>query len=781
MSICRPILESALGKRLSDQEFSQIEAEFKQAAIDAGKAFGKNFSALPKADKARLISDKLNQNRASALTSIETQLIRDKQIVDLSGELKTTGGQKLEDISATELADNVNNLVGNTNTRQAFIQRNGSAVTFDTAIEVIKNKLSRIFNTRADYLEDLLGAYSAGKTVLSKGAEDALMDKILSTNYYDDMFNAINKERASVGLPPIKNKLDLTVSRDDMVNLFLNNGRNIDQAAKAFSTAVAPLLKNTVDLELLYKDIYSKRNSLDVSGKPTITLNQLEFKDGAAYMSFVRTFGAEKNLFSHVNSTLDNNARQIAAKRVWGNEDVVTTLEYKIELERTKSNPDKKAIDKLKDALEAYKEVTGLTGREYDTSLLDLSINFIKNWTGVLFLGRAAIKGKATDTLITNIALASRGDVGAALSYNVNAHLNILKSGDADDFYVGLNEYLAGTQHYMNVGGEGVMTKGLSGLIQKANRTAKNLTGAVQAIQAQNIFIRANKRALGKIAESKMFNSKEYPTMISESISVLTHSTINKLGAKSLKDISALDVNTYNNKMGLNLTDAEFQVAKSDLEFEIEAAIMHQIQALQIDSGGISVQAQNARLGGNLNSGTRRYGFKILGQFQAYSQNFLLKSPIIRHIAMSRTLFGKSMYGALALATFLLAGYSNYNVNEALKSGSEDPEYADPYNDIESIFDGDKEAIKRFVQNVVGGTSLPLAGLATNVIGGGASNRTAPAISYTAALGKALFYVTLDPTDGEKQAALVKATLPFNLPGLWDGLLVIRQAIGEEN
>lgn len=780
---CVANLQTALGRTLSSAEAARLLSDFDAAKTAAENKFGKGFNQLPKQEKAKLIATEINTNRASSLTNIEAQLISSKQIVDLSGDLRTTGGQKLEDISASELASNIDNLLGSTNTRQAFIQRNGSVVTYDTAIEVIRNRFGRTLITgNTKYIEDLLAAYT-GKTALSKDAENALMDRMLTTNYLDELFTTINKERVDIGLPPIKNQLDITVSRDDIVSWYLNNGKSVDSAAKAFAADVAPLLKNSADLDLLYRDMYGKRNSLDVTGKPTITLNQLEFKDGASYMNFMRKYGADKNLMEHVNTTLDNNARQIALKRVVGDEDVTATITRKLEIEEANVvDPDLAGIKALKNSLEAYKELSGATGRAYDTNVFDIGLDLIKNWTGFLFLGRAPIKGKATDTLITNIALASRGDFGAMVDYTANAQLNLVRSvDDVSDLYYGLNEYVQGANHYLNRAGEGIITKGLMGLLQRGNRNARALNGKVQAITLQNIFVKGNKRALAKLAERKLFNSRKYPEMINESVSVLTHSTIVKLGVKNVAEVRNLDVNTYNNKMGLNLTDAEFQVVKSDLEFEIDAAIMHQIQALQIDSGGTSVQAQNARLGGNLNSGTRRYGFKILGQFQAYSQNFLLKSPIIRHIAMSKSLIGKALYSAIAAGTFISAGYSNYNVNEVLKSGSEDPEYSDPINDIEAAFEGDDDALERFVKNVISGVSLPLVGVLANAESGGKTTGVAPSISYVASVYRALKGMITDPDDSENNAQLVKALLPINLPGLWDAMLVIREDLGEEN
>ena len=196
---CVANLQTALGRTLSSAEAARLLSDFDAAKTAAESKFGKDFNQLPKQEKAKLIATEINTNRASSLTNIEAQLISSKQIVDLSGDLRTTGGQKLEDISASELASNIDNLLGSTLQRQAFIQRNGSVVTYDTAIEVIRNRFGRtLITVNTKYIEDLLAAYT-GKTTLSKDAENALMDRMLTTNYLDELFTTINKEREEIG------------------------------------------------------------------------------------------------------------------------------------------------------------------------------------------------------------------------------------------------------------------------------------------------------------------------------------------------------------------------------------------------------------------------------------------------------------------------------------------------------------------------------------------------------------------------------------------------------
>lgn len=772
MNPCKNVLENALGRPLNDVEFNQIASEFKKAQADAGRDFGKGFNSLPKDQKARLISAKFNQNRAVNLTSLEYQLLQDKRIADISTDVRSTLGQALDVITGKELADNVNNMIGNTVNRTDFLNRGGSRITFDSSVTSINNRFGRILESSG--ITDLMrSTVSFLGLKLNKSIENNIMDDLLTNpSITAPLFKELNEQLSLAGLPNTVTKFDISLSRDDIVQLYTNSKNNIDTAAIEFEASVLPLLDSskigTLDIKQIYKDILNKADTLDATGvarNGADVVSALPFKDGSSYMDFLRKYSNNKDLNSHIANTVDRTANTIAKKRVFGDEDVAATIQNKI-------NAGDLNTAALLDAKRAYEEVVaGTLGRAYDMGIADLGLSTIKSYAGAAFLGRSAIKGTVTDRLNITVALLGRGNIAGAIEFNINA-LNFGKQ--VDNFYSGTAEISASLGHYINTGNRGVLSKDsfVKRGLQRTSRNTKNLNGTIQAVQGQNMLIKSIKRSIAGVIEKELFTGK-FNNSIGDSISPITHQSLKTLDLKNLRDLRSLDINTYNTKLNKTLTPDEFRVAKNDLELEVESALMHQIQAMQIDSGGISVRAQTSRLAGDQNAAIRRYGVGLFGQFMAYSQNFLLKNNIIRGILGNDNIGGKVKWAALYAFVAIAGGYSNYNINEALKNTTTDEaEYADPISDLEAMFDGDKEASERIMTNILSGSSLP--GVKQLESG----ELTSPAISLAYGVGGAALDVAVDQ-DKEAVSKLVGKALPFNLPFLREGILVIRESIEE--
>lgn len=491
-------------------------------------------------------------------------------------------------------------------------------------------------------------------------------------------------------------------------------------------------------------------------------------------MDFLRMFGRDKNIVLHVASTLNNTSLAIAKKAVFGDENVVATIDQKI---ANTPNIDSTTIKRLEASKRAYQELTGDTGRTYTKNIYDLGLAVTKNWTTALFLGTSAIKGAATDTINAVATYGARGEIGLAIRSQVEQFTQLGK-GDRNTFIVGMDELVNSTQHYANTAGEGVLSKNpvVSGL-QRVGRFTQNLAGKVQAVQGQNIVIRAKKRSLGVMAEHELFQ----PTLrveLTDSINPLTHALGQKLGFKNLKDVYSLDKNAYNAKLGKNVDDVEFSNIKRDLTLEFEGAVMHQVQSVQIDSGGVSVQSQNARIFGNLNSNARRFGLPVFGQFMAYSQNYILKNSLIRGILTDPSLVGKIKYGLIAATVVVMSGYSNYNVGQVVREGSKDGEYADPITDIQLALDGDEDAQERFTKAVMSGMSLPgLKQGSTIFIEEGKASALAPTLSYVAGVLTELWDVIASGGEPQDVSQLIQKLAGFTTPGLYDLIYRIRQEI----
>lgn len=498
-------------------------------------------------------------------------------------------------------------------------------------------------------------------------------------------------------------------------------------------------------------------------------MNALKFKDGQSLLDFIRKFSSTKDITTHTTATMDNAARTIAAKKTFGDEDIAGTITRKLATET-----DEAARRKLQRTLIAYQEVTGATTRDYTKGIYDLSISLIKNWVSAQWLGRSAIKGTVTDSIHAGLIAAAKGDVKGLLTNDVATIANLAKS--ADDlslFYNGMDEWLAGTQHYMNNANQGVLsTDSFTNALQRGNRKTKNLAASVQSAQAQNLIIKAKKRALAATAERLLFNPK-FDVELSDSLSAITHAQMQKLGFKGINDLYDLDLPTYNKKMGTSVSEAEFVAIKNDLELEIEGAIIHQVQGTQIDSGSVSTQAQTARILGDQNSNVRRFVAPILFQFQSYSQNFLLKSQLIRGLLGSDTIAGKLKYAGAFMAMMILAGYSNLNVTEALKAGVEDPEWHDPLTDID---DGE---YYKLLMTLVSGSSLPLTKQAEVIVTEGKVTGLAPSVAYAVGVGRALAKAAVDQ-DAEAFGKLQDRSIGFNLPFMYDFLQWLKTTYGGE-
>lgn len=764
---CKQVLETALGRQISDNEFALIERDFKAAQAEVGREIGKGFNTLPKEQKAQLIADKLNLNRSKALTNIEAQLLADNKISDLTIPLRSTLGSSIDDISALELADNINNMIGSTTTRTNFLRRGGNRVTYDTAIATINNKIWRTF--RLDYLPDFTKLTDKSGLVKNDQAERELAERIVNTNYLDKMFDSLNAQYAAAGMNNKVNKLDIGVSRDDLVHFNRNNG-NVEDAAIAFEAKVAPLVKdNNVNLRELYKDLIYKKDALESEVGVITTLNDLKFKDGESLLTFLRDFSSTKDLVTHVAGTINNTSRKIAAKRVFGDDDIVAILTTKLE----NPNLSSKERRRLKGAIDGYKEVTGLTTRDYTKGVLDLGIDLVRIWVRTLWLGKSALKGYSTDRIHTSLIGLSRGDVKGTLNYNVDSIANIAKSDqDLELFYGGMDEMLAGAQHYLNVGNQGILAQDsfVTNALQRGIRKGRNLSSNIQSAQGQNWMIKAQKRAVGSMIEKQIF-SKTWIPELADSINPITYQRGQQLELTNIRDLYDLDVTTYNTKMGTKVDDIEFAQIKADLELEFEGAIMHQVQGTQIDSGSISVTAQNARLFGESNNAFRRYVLPLAAQFQGYGQNFLLKSNLIRGLLSSDTLAGKIKYGSLFLAMMVGAGYSNINVNNALKD-KYDAEYDDPYTDL---VEGN---YKQLISALIGGSSLPLTKNAEGFFRKG-EIFTAPGLVFIYKLNSSIYNWTQDPS-AENVGAIQQAAIGANLPGLYELLEFIKSSYGGE-
>jgi hypothetical protein len=265
---------------------------------------------------------------------------------------------------------------------------------------------------------------------------------------------------------------------------------------------------------------------------------------------------------------------------------------------------------------------------------------------------------------------------------------------------------------------------------------------------------------------------------LTDSINPLTHALGQKLGLTNLKDLYALDKNTYNSKLGKSVDDVEFSNIKRDLTLEFEAAVMHQVQSVQIDSGGVSVQSQNARIFGSQNSNARRFGLPIFGQFMSYSQNYILKNSIIRGILTDPSLVGKIKYGLIAATVVVMSGYSNHNVGQVVREGSKEGEYADPITDIQLALDGDKDAQERFTRAIMSGMSLPgLKQGSTIFIEEGKASALAPTLSYVAGVLGELWDVVTSGGDPADVSQLIQKLAGFTTPGLYDLIYRIRQEI----
>lgn len=788
---CRPVLEQALGRKLSDQEFDKIEQDFKQASIDAGKLYGKGFSNLNPSTKAKLISDQLNQNRAKSLTQLENQLLANSNITSLStnANLKSTLGRDIADIDGRELADNINNMISNTLTRTSYLNRGGNTQSFDTIFNTIKNRLGKaLYKQDGSRLKELSDNYSLGGLKLDRVKEDALMDKYLSDpNALGDLFSTINDMYKINGLNNKVDKLYISISRDNIVNEFNNGGRNKDVAAAEFEAKVLPLISNgnDVDLKSIYKALLDKSDTLDAGGisrNGGDLVQDLKFKDGASYMSFLRTYGQTKTIVEHIASNLDTVAADIAKKRIFGDEDVLKTIDDKIA--SLSQGGDNDAIKRLQETRNAYDEIIMGKGRDYNTGLFDLGISVIKNYTSAAFLGRAAIKGFVTDKINTATIQASKGELGDSGGYLVDSLTGLAKD-DIDNFYGAMDEFVASLSHFVNTADSSVLSTDMfrRGL-ERGKRFNKNLAATVQSAQGQNMMLRSNKRSLATIAEKQLF-SKNFNPLNSDSLSIATNKLLVDLDLNNLRDLRGLTKDKYNQVTGKNLNDQEFEIVKNDLELEVESGIIHQVQGQQIDSGGIAVQAQNARIFGDRNNFSRRYVVPVLGQFQSYSQNFLLKSQLIRNISLAQNLTSRAMYSGILFSVAILNGYSNYNVGELLKDVGngdlEDSTYRDPITDIVNLVENPNRKDARFVvSTLLSGSGLPLAKQAELLATEGNAAGIAPVVSLPVSIGNALFEVAIDPTDRDKQAELTKVLLPFNLPVVWDALEYLRDSIRGE-
>jgi len=776
---CRSALESALGRTLGDQEFKKIESDFKIASKDAAKAFGKGFSSQPANVRAKLISDQLNLNRAKSLTAIENQLLANANITSLTN-LASTLGKDINTISADELADNINNMISDTFLgRKAYIDRGGNTKSFESVMKTISNRLGMVwFGKDGIRHNKFKEAYSLGGTRINRQVEDALMEDILNKGYLDDLFLAMNDEYAKVGLKTKVTKLDIPIKRDDIVTLYMNKGKDRDLAAREFEAFTQPLLKNSsVDLKAIYISMLDNVDMLDGSGvnrNGASLFNDLEFKDGASYMSFVRMFGKDKNLVSHVANTIDGVAADVSKQVNFKGEDVLRTIDDK--LNSMSAVEDRTKLERTRIT---YETLVQGRGRSYNTNLMDLTLDFTKSLTSVLLLTRTAIKGFVTDKINTMTILSGRGNFGGAGNYLADS-LAGLTGKEIDSFYYGYDELMLGMNHYLNTSTSSVLSTNLwrRGL-ERGNRFLKNLASTVQAVQGQNIQVRANKRSAGKIAERELFDATYNPEL-RNSIDPAIHAIGQKLGLKSLSDLYALQKVDYDTKLGKSTTDAEFAQAKNDLTLDFEAAIMHQIHSVQIDSGGVGVQAQNIRLFGDPNSGYYRYGLKVIGQFASYGQNFLLKSGLVQGILNANTISGRVKWSSLYLAAAIMGGYSNYNVGEILKN-KQDAELADPISDLIDVFNGDSDASKRFWSNLLAGSSIPYSKQFETTVTGGKASSLAPTPSYVIGVSGSFIDLVQDPLDPQTQVDFSRKILPFNLPVAYEALEFIRnQYAGEE-
>lgn len=785
---CRSPLETALKREVSDSEYAQIVADFTKAQADAGKAYGKGFNSLPKEQRASLIANQLNVNRAKSLTSLETQLLSNAKIGDVSGDLKSTLGQSLDLIGAKELADNINNMVGSVMlTRTGFLNRGGSRLNLDVVYNTIKNNLARALLYDSPVLTQGIDEIitNVGFTK-SFEAEDALAQKIMDDpSILKPIIDAINLNRSNNGLTANVAKLELSVARDDLATLWFNNGKNDSTAAKAFSDIVQPLLSdNKVNLEELYMNLI--RNIDDLEGavgvkNPISDLNNLNFKDGASYMAFVRGFGQNKDLVTTITSTIENTAMDVAKRVVFGTEDIGATIDAKIAMT---SKVDAKGVRALEAAKRGYNQVTGGTTRNYNKTALDLGITTFTQWTSAIFLGISPIKGVATDSINVIGTSVGRGELGAGLGNQVDTIMSFGK-GDRETFIVGADEFVNSTQHYLNTAGRGVLSNNVVvNALQRSSRFTKNLAAKVQALVGQNAIVKAKKRSLGRMAEHQLFQ-KDLKVELTDSLNPLTHAKIKRLGLNNLKDMYDLDINTYNSKLGKSVDAVEFAQAKNQMILEMEGAIMHQVQSLQIDSGGLSVSAQNARLFGDMNSGARRYIIPIVGQFLSYSQNYILKNSIVRGILTDPSLAGKIKYGIIMGVVIVASGYSNYNIGQAVRSGSKEPEFADPITDIQAWFDESnskkdrKRARGRLLDNLLSGLSVPGTKQGLSVVADGKISSLSPSVSYvTGVLGQVADLVE-KPGNGEEQAQLLAKTAGFSTPVIYDALYYIKENLKE--
>lgn len=783
---CRSTLESALGRTLSDQEFKKIEADFKIASKDAAKAFGKGFSNQPANVRAKLISDQLNLNRAKSLTSLENQLLANANITSLTN-LGSTLGKDLSTISAKELADNIDNMIGTDPTRKSYLGRGGDAKNFDTVRQVFGNRLARVwFGVDNARLKDFDAIYGTTGTTVDSKLENALADRILNDKQYmEDFYQAINDLYMNAGLNTRVDKLNISLSREDIITLTRNNGMDIDAAAKAFEASVNPLLANgnTVNLQDLFKAALSKGALIDASGvskSGAELLRDLKFKDGESYMTFLKMYSKQKDLANHVNNTISQVSADLAKYAIFKNENIVDTIDRKIKQAR-ESGVENEAISKLENTKRAYQEhVEGTLGKDFDDTILDLSIQATGAYVRATYLGTSGIKGVVTDKIGATMVMINRGDFGAAIDYNTKAISEAVDGfsvKDLDTFYVGLDEFMTSTQHYMSRdrGGIADTDSWVRGKLKRGRDIARNLATKIQIVQGVHRHALSTKRSLGKMLEKQMFDPT-YNTSLRDSYSVETHATVVKLGIKDLKGLNNLDMNTYNTKMGTTLDQAGFDKAKADLSLDVEAAIMHQINALQIDSGSVSSGALISRLMGSPSGFARRYVAPLFNQFGGYSINFALKHQLIRDIYNADTISGRARNAGVFVAYALIAGYFNANIGGVLRDGV-DHEWVNPISDIASIASGDSEAAMRVATNLANGSSLPGLKQIEGSLKGQSIEKYSPSLGFITGLVGAIYDVITDPTDPEAQSQLIKKALPFNLPGLKQGIDTVREQI----
>lgn len=743
MNNCKQELEQAIGRRVSDTELRKIEQELVTAKKEVAKDVGREYGKLSAEEKAKLVAEKLNSNRSKTLSDIENSILSQTKLLDkISG---ATLGKDLADISVDELAANIRNMIANkVNGRADFIERGGRRATFaDVKSSLINGRFGESFSRLLS--GPLSNLVSGAKFFLDRDAQIKVADEIVNGNLLKDLINDINREYEIAGLDTRVKTLDLNISRDAIVDLHNNNNRATNQAAKAFEDIVKPLLdpRDTTDLRDLYQAMYSRRATLvDEGGIGEVTirdaLSELKFKDGKSLMTFIESFGMNKTIPTHIVSMLDRVASDIAKEKIFGKEDIVGTINKKIEMSKDVEN-----INALVEAKNAYVETVLGSGRKWDTGVLDLSIATLKNLTSYLYLGISALKGVVTDRIFSTAALAAEGRTSDIAKLQGKSGVDLLKNiglgilrgkegWEVDLFYQGIEAKTAALGHYLNVFDQSVLSSNpVTRFLQQSKRFTGNLAGKVQALAAQNANTLANQRALSQIAQGAIFNKTYRPSILGLSLSPTTHAEIVRLDLNSYTDLKNLTRSDYNSKMGKNLTEEQFITAKDKLMTDVEASIVYQINSLQIVSGGDSVKAQVAAWFGTSGDGgiVRRYVWPLLGQFSAYPINFVINHKVVQGIIYSKDIPTRAKWIAVYTVAALMAGYSNQLVGDSVKNGvveaaagitgtevDEDKLkelHPYPWDDIVAMFDDDlsetkrQEARDRLKNALIGGSSLP--------------------------------------------------------------------------